>query len=118
VKGGDIVKHKVFKYARFLCLVSAMVGVLMFSGVPVYATAGVFEDIAGTYTIRGSFQAYYLDNTRSERATAGTLTISDNTLTTLGKITNASLTVTGVGTVAMVGFVGAGTSPRDRKSVV
>jgi hypothetical protein len=106
------VKGKVFKYARYLCLVATMLSVLIFSGIPVYATAGVFENIAGTYTIRGNFQGYYLDNTRSERAREGTLTITDNTLTTLGSIGTASLTVTGVGTVAMVGFVGAGTSPR------
>lgn len=103
---------RITKVGRIICLIAMILSSQVWAGSPVFATAGVFENIAGVYTIRGNFSAYYLDNTRAARATAGTLTISDNTLTTLGSISTASLTITGVGTIAMAGFVGTGTTPR------
>ena len=69
-------------------------------------------NIADTYTISCSIPVYYLNGQRVARVTSGTLTISDNTTTTRGVISNASVTITGYGTVALVGFVGAGTGPR------
>lgn len=103
---------RVSRVGRIICLIAMILSSQVWASAPVFATAGVFENIAGVYTVRGNFSAYYLDNTRAARATAGTLTIVSNTATALGSIASASLTITDVGTIAMTGFVGAGTTPR------
>lgn len=107
-----MIKGKVFRWARVVTLAMALALSSIPYAVPVYATVGVFENVAGTYTLRAGFAATYLDGTRGTRATAATLTISDNTTATFGVIGTSSLVVTGVGTVAMTGYVGTGANPR------
>ena len=105
-------REKIFKWARIGILSLALAVSSIPYAMPVYATTGVFENVAGTYTLRCSFLGTYLDGTRGARVTAATLSITDNTTATFGVISTSSLVVTGVGTVALTGFVGTGSNPR------
>ncbi len=79
---------------------------------PVKATDDVFENVAGTYTVRCSLPTRFLDGDRSTiKAVEGTLSITDATNETAGIIGTASLTLTNIGTVAVTGYVGSGTRP-------
>jgi hypothetical protein len=103
------VKPMVRKRLLTVTMALLMVLVLTVGWFPVLAAPVAIINVADTYTIRCSMPVRYLNGTTATRITSGTLVISDNTTTTKGVITNATLTVSGA-TVAVVGFVGAGSS--------
>jgi hypothetical protein len=91
-------------------LLTALIAVV--SVIPALAAPATFADVGGTYTITCKLPVRYMDGTVATRATTGSLTITDDTSATRGTIGTATITVTGYGTVALVGFVGAGLNPR------
>lgn len=96
---------------RLLVVTVILMIVLTLSiGIPALAAQVPFANIAGTYTVSLRLPVYELNNTYMGRATTATLTITDNTTTSRGVIGTANINVTGYGTVALVGFVGAGTA--------
>ena len=93
---------------RLLALVSILVVSLVS---PVWATAGVFEDVSGVYTVRANLRGKYLDGTTTDAVRAGTLTITGSTLTSRGVLAADTLALTGPGSLTMSGFVGTGAGP-------
>lgn len=97
-----------YRAIRILALVSILVVSLV---TPVWATAGVFEDVSGVYTVRANLRGRYLDGTTADAVRTGTLTITGSTLTSRGVLAADTLALTGLGSLTMTGFVGTGASP-------
>lgn len=94
-----------------------LVGVVLVSMValgiviPASATAApTFPTLAGTYTVSCNIGSTQLNGTRNIAVRNGTLTIT--TVTSVGVVSSASLTLANMGTVALTGFVGTGTTPK------
>lgn len=77
------------------------------------ATSYCSVNMADTYTLTMSISVKNLEGVKAaDTVRSATLVISDNTVTTHGVITNATLTVTDYGTLAVAGFVGRGVNPK------
>jgi len=79
--------------------------------IPVFAAAPGFPNMAGTWNVTSAVVVKNLSNTRTDVVRTATLVISDNTTTTKGVITTATLSTTNYGTCAVTGFVGQGYYP-------
>jgi len=99
------------KIKRIALSIALALMILVLFAVPAMAAPG-FPNIAGTWYMSGKIYVKYLDGTSVPTVTTATLVIADNTTTTKGTITNATLAVSNYGTLAVAGFVGQGYKPR------
>ena len=98
---------------RRICLSIALVLLLVcVSVLPVLGAATTCTvNMADTFTLTSSIAVKTIDGVNQSRVTTATLIIADNTVTTKGVITNATLAVPGYVTIAVTGYVGHGTNP-------
>jgi len=103
---------KFTKVRRLLMMLTLVALIAVVGALPAFAAPVAVVNMAGTWIVRCSVPVHYVDGTDLITVKTATLTITDNTTNTKGVIGTANIAVTGIGTVALVGFVGAGTHPR------
>lgn len=103
---------KVRRWFRVVGVVLVVAMLASLAVLPVLAYGGTATvNMADTYTMSMRMPVYNLDGTKVDTIRTAILTIADNTVTTFGVITNATLVVPVYGTIAVTGFVGKGNRP-------
>lgn len=102
------VSIRAFSVLTSLMLALSILAASMVSAAATSATINV----AGTYTLTGNIRVVDVNGKTQTALGSCTLVITDNTVSTKGIITTATLAVTGYDTIDLTGFVGMGDRPQ------
>lgn len=97
---------------RFILLIGVSILLVAVSVLPAFAAATTCTvNMADTFNMTSTIAVKTIDGEVQSHVTTATLIIADNTVTTKGVITNATLAVPGYVTVAVTGYIGHGNNP-------